>query len=56
VRGALQAIIDKLVQSSGYDLEIGAVYLPDCATGWVGGVHIQLCANDSEVTLARAER
>jgi hypothetical protein len=56
VSGPLLAIIDELVQSSGYDLEIGTVYLPDCATGWLDRVRIQLCANDSEVTLAMAER
>lgn len=48
--------VEELAVSTGYDLEVGTVYRPDCAEGWVDGVHIRLCVDGSEIGLNMYDR
>jgi hypothetical protein len=43
--------VDELDATTGYDLEVGTVYRPDCADGWVDGVSIRLCVDGSDIDL-----
>ena len=43
--------IAELARSSGYDLEVGTVYRPDCANGWADRVSIRLCVDGADIEL-----
>ncbi|MDQ0732189.1 hypothetical protein [Arthrobacter sp. B1I2] len=43
--------LQQLVDSTGYEMEIGTVYRPDCAGGYENRISIRLCVDDNEVSL-----
>jgi hypothetical protein len=43
--------LPELVDSTGYNLEIGTVYRSDCAEGYDGRIRIRLCLDGNEIDL-----
>lgn len=43
--------VEDVVAAAGYDLEVGKIYRPDCANGWVNRVSIRLCVDGTEIDL-----
>ena len=43
--------LQELVDATGYNLEVGTVYRPDCADGYEGRIRIRICVDDHEVQL-----
>lgn len=43
--------VEDVVAATGYDLEVGKIYRPDCADGWVNHVSIRLCVDGTEIDL-----
>lgn len=43
--------LQQLVDLTGYDLEIGTVYRPDCAEGYEGRIRIRICVDGDNVEL-----
>lgn len=43
--------VEDVAAATGYDLEVGKIYRPDCADGWVDHVSIRLCVDGTEIDL-----
>jgi hypothetical protein len=50
-RAAEPVYVGELAAATGYDLEVGTVYRPDCADGWADRVSIRLCADGTDIEL-----
>ena len=46
-----QVDLQELVDATGYDLEVGTVYRPDCADGYEERIRTRICVDDREVRL-----
>lgn len=51
-RTAAPVSVDEVAASTGYDMEVGKIYRPDCADGYADAVAIRLCVDGADVELS----